>query len=49
MAKVMHRDKHLRMTDICDTLYISRMTFYRYLTLHEAQDCQSQRATRTTS
>jgi hypothetical protein len=49
MARVMHRDKHLRITDICHTLRISRATFYRYLTLHEAQDRQSHRATWTTS
>jgi DNA invertase Pin-like site-specific DNA recombinase len=49
MAKAMHRDPRLRIADICHTLHISRATFYRYLTLHEAQDRQSHQAARTTS
>jgi DNA invertase Pin-like site-specific DNA recombinase len=49
MAKAMHRDSRLRIADICHTLHISRATFYRYRTLHEAQDRQSHRAARTTS
>lgn len=35
MAKIMHRDKRLRIADICQTLKISRATFYRYLALAE--------------
>jgi DNA invertase Pin-like site-specific DNA recombinase len=49
MARVMHCDKHLRITNICHTLHISRATFSRHLTWHEAQDRQSYRAARTTS
>ena len=33
MAKAMHKDKHVSITDICKTLHISRATFYRYLAL----------------
>lgn len=33
MAKAMHKDKSVSIGDICQTLNISRATFYRYLTL----------------
>jgi DNA invertase Pin-like site-specific DNA recombinase len=33
MAKAMHKDKSVSIMDICQTLRISRATFYRYLTL----------------
>jgi DNA invertase Pin-like site-specific DNA recombinase len=33
MAKTMHKDKSVSIADICQTLHISRATFYRYLTL----------------
>jgi DNA invertase Pin-like site-specific DNA recombinase len=33
MAKAMHKDKSVNIMDICQTLHISRATFYRYLTL----------------
>lgn len=33
MAKAMHQDKRVSVADICQTLNISRATFYRYLTL----------------
>jgi DNA invertase Pin-like site-specific DNA recombinase len=38
MAKAMHKDKSVSIADICQTLNISRATFYRYLTLaaHDA-------------
>jgi DNA invertase Pin-like site-specific DNA recombinase len=49
MAKGMHRDTRLRIAAIRQTLHISRATCYRYLTLHEAQDRHSNRATWTTS
>jgi DNA invertase Pin-like site-specific DNA recombinase len=48
MAKVMHCDTHLQIRNICHTLHISRTTFSRPLTSHEAQDRQSYRAARTT-
>ena len=31
MAKTMHNDKKMKISDICKTLNISRTTFYRYL------------------
>lgn len=31
MAKTMHKDKRMKIGDICKTLKISRTTFYRYL------------------
>ncbi len=31
MAKAMHNDKRMKISDICNTLKISRTTFYRYL------------------
>jgi len=31
MAKTMHTDKGMKISDICKTLKISRATFYRYL------------------
>ena len=31
MAKTMHTDKGMKISDICKTLKISRTTFYRYL------------------
>ena len=31
MAKTMHNDKGMKISDICETLKISRTTFYRYL------------------
>lgn len=31
MATTMHRDKGMKIGDICKTLKISRTTFYRYL------------------
>ena len=31
MAKTMHNDKSMKISDICETLKISRTTFYRYL------------------
>ncbi len=31
MAKTMHNDKRMKISDICKTLKISRTTFYRYL------------------
>ncbi len=33
MAKTMHKDKSISIAAICQTLHISRATFYRYLTL----------------
>lgn len=35
MAKTMHQDTRVRIADICQTLRISRATFYRYLALEE--------------
>jgi len=37
MAKAMHQDTRVRIADICQTLRISRATFYRYLALEEDQ------------
>jgi len=34
-AKAMHRDKGMPITDICQTLNISRATFYRYLAMDQ--------------
>ena len=35
MAKTLYKDKSMAIPDICQTLGISRSTFYRYLTLSE--------------
>jgi DNA invertase Pin-like site-specific DNA recombinase len=38
MAKMLHRDRSMAIDDICDTLKISRATFYRYLNVENAVD-----------
>lgn len=35
MAQAMHTDKRMAIHDICQTLRISRSTFYRYLAMDE--------------
>ncbi len=35
MANMMHQDKSMSIDQICDTLQISRATFYRYLALND--------------
>ena len=35
MAQTMYKDKSMPISDICQTLGISRSTFYRYLALDD--------------
>jgi hypothetical protein len=48
-ASVVRAHKHVRIADICRTLYLSCAPCYQYLTGHEAQDDQNHWATRMTS
>ena len=45
MAKAMHKDKSVSITDICQTLNISRATFYRYLALEEGKNSKNNHTT----
>ncbi len=45
MAKAMHKDKSVGITDICQTLNISRATFYRYLALEEGKNSKNNHTT----
>lgn len=42
MAKAMHGDKNMAISDICKTLKISRATFYRYLNLGTGKSSASE-------